>query len=71
MTRTLASDAPSTRVKEAERKLKLVNDSNVKEFASTWAVCKICDVKVLLSEKVPYLLDNWIEHKTFCAPYVS
>ena len=50
--------------------MQLVNDSNVREFASSWVVCKVCDTKVQLSEKVPYDLENWIEHKTFCAPYV-
>ena len=65
------SDAPSTRVKEAERKMQLVNDAHVREFASSWVVCKNCDLKVELSEKIPYQLENWIEHRAFCAPYVN
>ena len=58
--------APSNRVREAERKLKLVNDGQARDFTASRVTCKACSADVKLSEIVPYQLDNWLAHKSSC-----
>lgn len=69
----LYSDAPSSRVQEAERKLQLVNDAQAKEFTVNRVICKVCDSSVALSGNIPYDLRNWKDHKISCVlpPYVN
>ncbi|KAL5536664.1 hypothetical protein ACEPAF_487 [Sanghuangporus sanghuang] len=58
--------APSNRIREAERKLKLVNDAQARDFTISRVTCKVCSSDVTLSEIVPYQLDNWLAHKAAC-----
>lgn len=61
---------PSKRVQEAERKLQLVNDSQVEEMSATKVTCKLCHSVVQLSEEEPFDLTNWTEHKQHCSAVV-
>ncbi|KDQ61517.1 hypothetical protein JAAARDRAFT_30966 [Jaapia argillacea MUCL 33604] len=56
---------PSSRVATAERKLKLVNDSQVKSFTVQAIECFICSQTVQL-EGADYDLTKWEEHKEHC-----
>ncbi|KAI5118760.1 hypothetical protein M0805_004846 [Coniferiporia weirii] len=58
--------APSSRVREAERKLRLVNDAQAREFGAGRVTCAVCAAEVALSETIPYQLENWLEHKRGC-----
>ncbi|KAH8104304.1 hypothetical protein DFH11DRAFT_1734026 [Phellopilus nigrolimitatus] len=60
------SEAPSGRVREAERKLQLVNDAQAREFAANRVACAACGAEVRLSETAAYQLDRWLEHKAAC-----
>ncbi|KAH9913957.1 uncharacterized protein BXZ73DRAFT_92876 [Epithele typhae] len=57
---------PSTRVATAQRKLRLVNDSQVKEFAEYSITCGHCSVVVKSESDREYDLTNWEQHKTTC-----
>ncbi|KAG5647861.1 hypothetical protein DXG03_007785 [Asterophora parasitica] len=57
---------PSTRVATATRKLKLVNDSQVKSFTAREVVCYFCDKTIALNGEGEYNGANWEEHKTTC-----
>ena len=65
------SEVPSSRVREAERKLQLVNDAQAKEFSTSRVICKVCEASVALSEKIPYDLRNWQDHKLTCVVSVA
>lgn len=58
---------PSDRVASAERKLKLVNDSQVKSFTEHEVVCHDCGEKVQLIGSGNYNLTKWDEHKLVCS----
>ncbi|KAF4592919.1 hypothetical protein EYR38_008625 [Pleurotus pulmonarius] len=53
---------PSERVAAAERKLQLVNDSQVKYFTGELVQCATCGITVQL-QGVEYDLTEWIKHK--------
>jgi hypothetical protein len=57
---------PSDRVTAAERRLKLVNDSQASAVEPQRVLCKLCDVFVSLSGEGEYNLSRWDEHKTGC-----
>ena len=61
-----AGDIPSDRVREAERKLQLVNDSQVKDFTAKRVTCLRCQENIPLHSSIPYQLDNWQSHKQKC-----
>ncbi|EJC99979.1 uncharacterized protein FOMMEDRAFT_170068 [Fomitiporia mediterranea MF3/22] len=63
--------APSSRVREAERKLQLVNDALARDFTPSRVTCKVCATDVPLSDTVPYQLDNWLAHKSVCPARTS
>ncbi|KAF7975454.1 hypothetical protein HWV62_7768 [Athelia sp. TMB] len=58
---------PSSRVTAAQRKLKLVNDPQVKAFESYTVECAICREDVALGHDVEYDLTKWEQHKTQCS----
>ncbi|KAL5492677.1 hypothetical protein ACEPAI_4124 [Sanghuangporus weigelae] len=58
--------APSNRIREAERKLKLVNDAQARDFTASRVTCKVCSSDVTLNPVVPYQLENWLAHKAAC-----
>lgn len=62
-----SSEGPSSRVQEAERKLQLVNDAQVKEFTANSVVCGNCSVSVRLSGKGAYDVTSWLAHKAVCS----
>ncbi|KAG5219718.1 Peroxisomal targeting signal receptor [Salix suchowensis] len=53
---------PSERVAAAERKLQLVNDSQVKYFTGELVQCATCGITIQL-QGVEYELTEWIKHK--------
>lgn len=57
---------PSTRVATATRKLKLVNDSQVKSFTAREIICSFCETTIVSTGEGDYNAFNWEEHKTFC-----
>ncbi|KAI0349551.1 hypothetical protein OH77DRAFT_1431955 [Trametes cingulata] len=59
-----SSGVPSSRVATAQRKLKLVNDSNVKGFTPRSVDCKLCGATVELEGSSDYDLTKWDEHKS-------
>ena len=58
--------SPSTRVATAQRKLQLVNDSQVKEFKPDAVSCKVCNTEVKLDGEFEYDLTKWDAHKETC-----
>ena len=62
---------PSSRVKEAERKITLVNDAQAKEFGPHRVTCKVCERDVMLEGTGKYELTNWMEHKRICSACVE
>ncbi|KAI0372617.1 hypothetical protein BV20DRAFT_963647 [Pilatotrama ljubarskyi] len=59
-----SSGVPSSRVATAQRKLKLVNDSNVKAFTPRSVECRLCSATVELEGSSEYDLTKWDEHKS-------
>ncbi|EIN09497.1 hypothetical protein PUNSTDRAFT_143044 [Punctularia strigosozonata HHB-11173 SS5] len=59
---------PSSRVATAERKLKLVNDSQAKHFTTCSVDCNVCGDRVTLEGEGDYKLTKWEEHKGSCKP---
>jgi hypothetical protein len=57
---------PGHRVATAERKLRLVNDSQAKAFTSKSVVCASCSQRVILEGEGDYNLTEWEQHKTTC-----
>lgn len=53
----------------AERKLKLVNDSQMKDFTTRTVECKECNSTVELDGEFDYDLTKWEEHKSTCPTY--
>jgi hypothetical protein len=60
---------PSIRVASAERKLKIVNDSQARTFTSQSIECAKCGVGVALDGE--YSLTNWDHHKKHCPTTTS
>jgi len=50
------------------RRLQLVNDSQVKSFTSEAVVCDVCKLPVVLQGDGDYNLVKWHEHKLTCMP---
>ncbi|KAG6811649.1 hypothetical protein H0H92_006464 [Tricholoma furcatifolium] len=67
---TSTKHQPSDRVAAATRKLRLVNDSQVKSYTEHAVVCAYCNVTVTSSGKGEYKgeynLLAWVEHKATC-----
>jgi len=64
--------SPSDRVSSAERKLKILNDPQQKDYGPRHVSCKICDVEVMLEGPGDYELESWELHKSTChPPYVD
>ena len=59
-------DRPSSRVATAQRKLSLVNDSQVKVFTTQSVDCKHCNSTIELEGKADYDTTKWEEHKATC-----
>ncbi|KAG6865338.1 hypothetical protein C0991_003438, partial [Blastosporella zonata] len=61
---------PSDRVAAATRKLRLVNDSQVKSYTERAVVCAYCDSTITSNgedeHKGEYNLLAWVEHKAIC-----
>lgn len=64
---TLYTFRPSSRVATAERKLKLVNDSQAKSYGVHNVVCDLCDTDVPLEGDGDYNLTSWESHKLQCS----
>ena len=47
--------------------MKLVNDSQVKDFNTDTVLCKVCEAEVDLDGEYDYDLTKWDEHKATCA----
>lgn len=62
---------PSNRVKEAERKIALVNDIQAKDFGPRRVACGVCGKDIVLEGTANYELGSWLEHKRICSPYVE
>lgn len=62
-----ANEMPSDRVREAERKLQLVNDPLVEDFTTKRVTCLKCQADIILHSSIPYQLDNWYTHKQTCS----
>ncbi len=62
--------SPSSRVATAQRKLKIVNDANVKAFTARSVECKLCDATIELEGSSDYDLTKWEEHKLTVHKYV-
>ncbi|OJT06711.1 hypothetical protein TRAPUB_2419 [Trametes pubescens] len=62
-TQKCTSTVPSSRVATAQRKLKIVNDANVKAFTARSVECKLCDATIELEGSSDYDLTKWEEHK--------
>lgn len=54
---------PSGRVAAAERKLRIVNDSQAKSFDPKNVECALCEVNVNLQGEGDYNLTSWEAHK--------
>ncbi|KAM5536629.1 hypothetical protein V8D89_009724 [Ganoderma adspersum] len=65
------SGVPSSRVATAQRKLSLVNDSQVKIFTTQSVDCKLCNSTVELEGKADYDTTKWEEHKATCTSGLS
>ena len=61
------SERPSERVQEAERRLRLVNDAQARDVNAKHVTCAQCKAGIMLDEKIPYHLDNWLLHKKTCS----
>jgi hypothetical protein len=57
---------PSSRVATAERKLRIVNDSQAKSFGTRNVECALCGACVALEGEGDYNLTRWDEHKSHC-----
>lgn len=66
----LTLHSPSSRVATAQRKLKIVNDANVKAFTARSVECKLCDATIELEGGSDYDLTKWEEHKLTVHKYV-
>jgi hypothetical protein len=64
----MLSRRPSGRVATMNRRLQLVNDSQVKSFTAEAVVCDICKLPVVLQGDGDYNLVRWHEHKLTCTP---
>lgn len=53
------------------RRLQLVNDSQVKSFTAEAVVCDVCKLPVVLQGDGDYNLVKWHEHKLTCTPSLS
>lgn len=67
---SFVSHSPSSRVATAQRKLKIVNDANVKAFTARSVECKLCDATIELEGGSDYDLTKWEEHKLTVHKYV-
>jgi len=63
-----SSRRPSGRVATANRRLQLVNDSQVKSFTAEAVVCDVCKFPVVLQGDGDYNLVKWHDHKLTCIP---
>jgi len=52
------------------RRLQLLNDSQVKSFTTEAVVCDVCKLPVVLQGDGDYNLVKWHEHKLTCVPSV-
>lgn len=59
--------SPSSRVSAAQRKLKLVNDPQIKSFDPHCVECALCREDVPLGHESEYNLAKWEEHKLQCS----
>ncbi|KAL6309276.1 hypothetical protein BKA93DRAFT_759405 [Sparassis latifolia] len=69
-----ATATPSARVATAERKLKLVNDTQVKAFTPHSVECASCVATVTLDGEIEYDVTEWEKHKLICSgisPFVQ
>lgn len=57
---------PSDRVAAAKRKLRVVNDTQVKSFSARWIECGFCGITVQLVGDGEFNLTSWDEHKSDC-----
>lgn len=57
---------PSDRVAAAKRKLRVVNDTQVKSFSPRSIECGFCGITVQLVGEGEFNLANWDEHKSHC-----
>jgi len=64
--KSCSGSLPSSRVANAERKLKLVNDSMARAFTVKSVECDACDAIVDLEGEGDYNLTKWTEHKMSC-----
>lgn len=65
--RSCSDAVPSSRVATAERKLRIVNDSQAKSFDARNVECALCGVCVVLEGEGDYNLTTWDEHKSCCS----
>ncbi|KAF9785042.1 hypothetical protein BJ322DRAFT_1061089 [Thelephora terrestris] len=63
-----SGELPSGRVATMNRKMQLVNDSQVKSFTAEAVVCNVCHLPVVLQGDGDYSLVKWHEHKLTCIP---
>ncbi|KAF8553597.1 hypothetical protein OG21DRAFT_1510052, partial [Imleria badia] len=60
--------SPGRRIATAARKSVLLNDPQVKDFATGRVQCRTCKTVVDLEEDVDYELTKWTKHKETCIP---
>ncbi|KZP19375.1 hypothetical protein FIBSPDRAFT_828258 [Athelia psychrophila] len=65
--RSCSDTVPSSRVSAAQRKLKLVNDPQIKSFDPHCVECALCREDVPLGHESEYNLAKWEEHKLQCS----
>jgi len=63
-----SGELPSGRVATMNRRLQLLNDSQVKSFTTEAVVCDVCKLPVVLQGDGDYNLVKWHEHKLTCVP---
>ncbi|CCM02535.1 uncharacterized protein FIBRA_04637 [Fibroporia radiculosa] len=61
-----SKERPSNRIAMAQRKLKLVNDPQVKKLTDQSAECTVCRLEVSVRGEIDYDLALWEEHKATC-----
>jgi len=63
-----SGELPSGRVATMNRRMQLVNDSQVKSFTAEAVVCDVCKLPVVLQGDGDYNLVKWHDHKLTCIP---
>jgi hypothetical protein len=58
---------PSSRIATAQRKLRIVNDSQAKAFTARSVECAACESSIQLDGEGDYDLTKWDAHKTHCS----